>query len=38
MYKIKEILNVMIEADASDLYLTLGAYPMLKIKNETFPI
>jgi len=38
MYKIKDLLNVMIEADASDLYLTLGACPMLKIKNETFPI
>lgn len=38
MYKIDDLLNVMVEAEASDLYVTLGAYPMLKIKGEVLPL
>lgn len=38
MYKINDLLNVMVEADASDLFITLGAYPMLKINGKILPL
>ncbi len=38
MYTIRDLLNVMIEAKASDLYVSLGAYPMLKISGKTLPL
>lgn len=38
MYKFLELLNVMVEAEASDLYVSVGAYPMLKIHGETIPL
>lgn len=38
MYEIDELLKVMVEADASDLFVTLGAYPMLKIKGDVLPL
>ncbi len=38
MYKINDLLNVMVEANASDLFITLGAYPMLKISGKILPL
>ena len=38
MYSVEELLNVMVEAKASDLYVTLEAYPMLKISGEIIPL
>jgi twitching motility protein PilU len=38
MYRIDELLTVMVEAKASDLYITLGAYPMLKISDQVLPL
>ncbi|NQV38419.1 MAG: PilT/PilU family type 4a pilus ATPase [Candidatus Marinimicrobia bacterium] len=38
MYKINDLLNVMVEANASDLFITLGAYPMLKIDGKILPL
>lgn len=38
MYSIKDLLNVMVETEASDLYVALGAYPMLKISGDTIPL
>ncbi len=38
MYEIDELLKVMVKADASDLFVTLGAYPMLKIKGDVLPL
>jgi len=38
MYEINDLLNVMVESEASDLYITLGAYPMLKIKGDVIPL
>lgn len=38
MYSFQDLLNIMVEANASDLYLTLAAYPMLKISGQTIPL
>ena len=38
MYTLQDLLTVMVEADASDLYASTGAYPMVKISGETYPI
>ncbi|MFQ6607313.1 MAG: PilT/PilU family type 4a pilus ATPase [Fidelibacterota bacterium] len=38
MYTINDLLNVMEETEASDLYAALGAYPMLKIKGKSIPL
>lgn len=38
MYAVKELLQVMVEAKASDLYVTLEAYPMLRISGDTIPL
>jgi twitching motility protein PilU len=38
MYKIERLLEVMVKSEASDMYISLGAYPMLKIEGETIPI
>ncbi|MEE9189898.1 MAG: PilT/PilU family type 4a pilus ATPase [Candidatus Neomarinimicrobiota bacterium] len=38
MYSIERLLDVMVKSEASDLYISLGAYPMLKIEGETIPI
>ncbi|MBC8402123.1 MAG: PilT/PilU family type 4a pilus ATPase [Candidatus Marinimicrobia bacterium] len=38
MYTIKDLLSVMVEANASDLFIVPGAYPMLKISGETVPL
>ena len=38
MYTIKDLLNVMVETNASDLFVALGAYPMLKITGKTIPL
>lgn len=38
MYSIEDFLNVMIQAKASDLYLTIGAYPMLRIEGKLIPL
>ncbi|MCH8011320.1 MAG: PilT/PilU family type 4a pilus ATPase [Candidatus Marinimicrobia bacterium] len=38
MYTIKDLLNVMIEADASDLFISIGTYPMLKISGNILPL
>lgn len=38
MYKVEELLKVMVEAKASDLYVSLGAYPMLKISGKVLPL
>ncbi|MCH7733447.1 MAG: PilT/PilU family type 4a pilus ATPase [Candidatus Marinimicrobia bacterium] len=38
MYSINDLLNVMGETEASDLYVALGAYPMLKISGKTIPL
>ncbi len=37
-YNIDTLLGVMVEADASDLYVSLGAYPMLSIKGKAVPL
>lgn len=37
-YTINTLLGLMVEADASDLYVSLGAYPMLSIKGGTVPL
>ena len=37
-YSINALLGLMVEADASDLFVTLGAYPMLSIKGGTLPL
>ncbi len=33
-YKIKDLLKIMAESKASDLFISIGAYPTLKIGNE----
>ncbi len=38
MYAVNDLLGIMVEADASDLYVTVGAYPMVKISGEVYPI
>jgi len=38
MYTINDLLNVMKETKASDLYVALGTYPMLKIEGKTIPL
>lgn len=38
MYTIEDLLNVMGETEASDLFVALGAYPMLKISGKTIPL
>jgi twitching motility protein PilU len=38
MYTIKDLLNVMVETEASVLFVALGAYPMLKISGKTIPL
>ena len=38
MYILQDLLTVMVEAEASDLYVSVGAYPMLKISGEVYPI
>jgi len=38
MYSMQDLLSVMAEAEASDLYVSVGAYPMLKISGEVYPI
>lgn len=38
MYKFIELLNVMVESNASDLYVSVGAFPMLKIEGQTLPL
>ena len=38
MYSIERLLDVMVKSEASDMYISLGAYPMLKIEGETIPI
>ncbi len=38
MYSIKDLLNVMRETEASDLYVALGTYPMLKIEGKAIPL
>lgn len=38
MYSIKDLLNVMKETEASDLYVALGTYPMLKIQGKAIPL
>jgi len=38
MYSIEKLLKVMVESKASDLYISLGAYPMLKVGNDTIPL
>lgn len=37
-YSINSLLGLMVEADASDLFVTLGAFPMLSIKGGTIPL
>ena len=38
MYSLVDLLGVMVEAEASDLYVTTGTFPMVKISGETYPI
>ncbi len=38
MYTVKELLTVMVQGEASDLYISLGTYPMLKVAGETHPL
>ncbi len=38
MYNLQDLLTVMVEADASDLYVSVGAYPMVKISGIVYPI
>lgn len=38
MYTIDDFLSVMIQAKASDLYLTIGAFPMLRIEGKLLPL
>ncbi len=38
MYQIEALLRLMVDWNASDLYVSLGAYPMLKISGETVPL
>jgi twitching motility protein PilU len=38
MYSIEKLLKIMVESNASDLYLSLGAFPMLKIEGKTIPL
>jgi twitching motility protein PilU len=38
MYQIEDLLKVMVESEASDLFVSLGTYPMLKIKGKNYPI
>jgi len=38
MYTLQDLLSVMAEAEASDLYVSVGAFPMLKISGEVYPI
>jgi len=38
MYSLQDLLSVMVEAEASDLYVSVGAFPMLKISGQVYPI
>ncbi|MEA3286355.1 MAG: PilT/PilU family type 4a pilus ATPase [Candidatus Marinimicrobia bacterium] len=38
MYTMQDLLTVMVEAEASDLYVSVGAFPMVKISGEVYPI
>ncbi|NQV14462.1 PilT/PilU family type 4a pilus ATPase [bacterium] len=38
MYTLQDLLSVMSEAEASDLYVSVGAFPMVKISGEVYPI
>ncbi len=38
MYEIDDLLTVMTEAGASDMFITLGAFPMLTINGEVVPL
>ncbi len=38
MYSLEDLLVVMTEAQASDLYMSVGAYPMLKISGKVVPL
>lgn len=38
MYSLEDLLNVMAEAEASDLFVSVGSYPMVKISGEVYPI
>ncbi len=38
MYSLQDLLSVMSEAEASDLYVSVGTYPMVKISGEVYPI
>jgi len=38
MYSLQDLLTVMVEADASDLYVSVAAFPMVKISGEVYPI
>ena len=34
MYEINTLLKLIIESEASDLFISMAAYPMLKIKGK----
>ncbi|MFQ6612730.1 MAG: PilT/PilU family type 4a pilus ATPase [Fidelibacterota bacterium] len=38
MYQIEDLLKVMIESEASDLFVSLGTFPMLMINGKNYPI
>lgn len=38
MYALGDLLGIMVEAEASDLYVTVGTFPMVKISGEVYPI
>ena len=38
MYSLQDLLSVMSEADASDLFVSVGAFPMVKISGTVYPI
>lgn len=38
MYSADSLLKVMVETNASDLFISVGTFPFLKIEGKTFPI
>jgi len=38
MYSADDLLKVMVETNASDLFISVGAFPMLKIDGKSFPV
>ena len=38
MYTIKKLFKIMVEIKASDLFISVGSYPMLRVDGDTLPL